>query len=356
MPSGAEWSALRQNALNVLKISAVRDVVRSSYDRILIDEYQDCDPGQHALAIALSEIVPTIVFGDPMQGIFEFANARLRWQRDVYPIFRSRSNWKIAPLAEEKPGPWCLDRRDAPAPHPRRAHRSGLRSGHVSVHRRSLRHGRVFRRHRGSRGNIRCDPLPPGMCDNLARATRGMYQSIEEVAARRLTRFASDWDGSADAQQRLDTVLALSKDCFHKREKQPNEELSPDQTQVIDEMKTAARQLGGADCAEAAREFMRLARRHPRWRLFRGNYGATRACTGRAGCRSSGYPRRSRAEDPMRVSAAGRSLQRRTISTPLLLKGLEFDHVLIPDASHFGNEDYAQASSSTSQSLERRRA
>jgi hypothetical protein len=166
MPSGAEWSALRQNALNVLKISAVRDVVRSSYDRILIDEYQDCDPGQHALAIALSEIVPTIVFGDPMQGIFEFANARLRWQRDVYPIFRSRSNWKSAPLAEEKPGPWCLDRRDAPAPHPRRAHRSGLRSGHVSVHRRSLRHGRVFRRHRGSRGNIRCDPLPPGMCDN----------------------------------------------------------------------------------------------------------------------------------------------------------------------------------------------
>nr|WP_249191936.1 UvrD-helicase domain-containing protein [Burkholderia cenocepacia] len=87
MPTGAEWSALRQNALNVLKISAVRDVVRSSYDRILIDEYQDCDPGQHALAIALSEIVPTIVFGDPMQGIFEFANARLRWQRDVYPIF-----------------------------------------------------------------------------------------------------------------------------------------------------------------------------------------------------------------------------------------------------------------------------
>jgi DNA helicase-2/ATP-dependent DNA helicase PcrA len=114
MPSGAEWSALRQNALNVLKISAVRDVVRSSYDRILIDEYQDCDPGQHALAIALSEIVPTIVFGDPMQGIFEFANARLRWQRDVYPIFRSRSNWKSSRRWQKKNpalGAWIAETR-----------------------------------------------------------------------------------------------------------------------------------------------------------------------------------------------------------------------------------------------------
>jgi DNA helicase-2/ATP-dependent DNA helicase PcrA len=101
---------------------------------------------------------------------------------------------------------------------------------------------------------------------------------------------------------------------------------------------------------------MRLARRHPRWRLFRGNYGATlskryeRAADRAATLVEAVLKIRSR------VSAAGRSLQRRTISTPLLLKGLEFDHVLIPDASHFGNEDYAQASSSTSQSLERRRA
>jgi hypothetical protein len=44
-----------------------------------------------------------------------------------------------------------------------------------------------------------------------------------------------------------------------------------------------------------------------------------------------------------RTSVVGRKLPSRTISTPLLLKGLEFDHVVVHHASHFANEDRAQA-------------
>jgi DNA helicase-2/ATP-dependent DNA helicase PcrA len=44
-----------------------------------------------------------------------------------------------------------------------------------------------------------------------------------------------------------------------------------------------------------------------------------------------------------RVHNAGRRLPSRTVSTPLLLKGLEFDHVIIPDAAHFTRERQAQA-------------
>ena len=44
-----------------------------------------------------------------------------------------------------------------------------------------------------------------------------------------------------------------------------------------------------------------------------------------------------------RASVVGRRLPRRTVSTPLLLKGLEFDHVVVPDATHFGDERNAQA-------------
>jgi superfamily I DNA/RNA helicase len=44
-----------------------------------------------------------------------------------------------------------------------------------------------------------------------------------------------------------------------------------------------------------------------------------------------------------RISMAGRTLPRRTVSTPLLLKGLEFDHVVVPDARHFVGERHAQA-------------
>jgi DNA helicase IV len=42
-------------------------------------------------------------------------------------------------------------------------------------------------------------------------------------------------------------------------------------------------------------------------------------------------------------SNSGRKLPKRTVSTPLLLKGLEFDHVVIPDATHFAHERKAQA-------------
>jgi DNA helicase-2/ATP-dependent DNA helicase PcrA len=44
-----------------------------------------------------------------------------------------------------------------------------------------------------------------------------------------------------------------------------------------------------------------------------------------------------------RMTNSGRRLPTRTVSTPLLLKGLEFDHVVIPNAAHFANEDTAQA-------------
>ncbi|RRU16120.1 hypothetical protein EGJ34_08200 [Stenotrophomonas sp. 278] len=39
-----------------------------------------------------------------------------------------------------------------------------------------------------------------------------------------------------------------------------------------------------------------------------------------------------------RVSHTGRHLRKRTISTPLLLKGLEFERVSIPKAAHFYQE------------------
>ncbi len=46
--NGAEWEQLYVGAAAALSVSAVREVVAASYDRILIDEYQDCGGSQHA--------------------------------------------------------------------------------------------------------------------------------------------------------------------------------------------------------------------------------------------------------------------------------------------------------------------
>ncbi len=47
-------------------------VVRSSYSGLFVDEYQDCTLLQHEFIRMISEILPTRILGDPLQGIFNF--------------------------------------------------------------------------------------------------------------------------------------------------------------------------------------------------------------------------------------------------------------------------------------------
>jgi DNA helicase-2/ATP-dependent DNA helicase PcrA len=61
-----EWDQLYRGPTQALSVPAIREVVRASYDRVLVDEYQDCSLLQHQLAVAVSTIVPTLIFGDEM--------------------------------------------------------------------------------------------------------------------------------------------------------------------------------------------------------------------------------------------------------------------------------------------------
>jgi len=91
-------------------------------------------------------------------------------------------------------------------------------------------------------------------------------------------------------------------------------------------------------------QFFPLCRRHTLWKLFRSEMwrDAERAIgevsAGRAETMADAI-----AHVRHRTTHSGRSMPKRTISTPLLLKGLEFDHVFIPDATHFSSESKAQA-------------
>jgi DNA helicase-2/ATP-dependent DNA helicase PcrA len=87
-----------------------------------------------------------------------------------------------------------------------------------------------------------------------------------------------------------------------------------------------------------------LCRRYPRWKLYRSELwrDAGRAFGELASLRVSSM---AEAADNtrQRASLVGRRMPTRTVSTPLLLKGPEFDHVVVPDASHFLRERNAQA-------------
>ena len=65
--------AIRAAACNLLSGKHINEILAASYDRLIVDEYQDCNLAQHAMVVGAAEALDTCVLGDPMQAIFDFA-------------------------------------------------------------------------------------------------------------------------------------------------------------------------------------------------------------------------------------------------------------------------------------------
>jgi len=61
----------------------IQNILLISYSGVFIDEYQDCSPEQHEMSMKLSELFSTRIFGDPLQGIFEFSGANIDFENDL---------------------------------------------------------------------------------------------------------------------------------------------------------------------------------------------------------------------------------------------------------------------------------
>lgn len=73
-----------------------RKTVRASYGSLVVDEYQDCTQTQHSLFLRLSEFIPLVVLGDPLQGVFY-------WIKDDTLV-----DWRELPftIKDYKSKPW----------------------------------------------------------------------------------------------------------------------------------------------------------------------------------------------------------------------------------------------------------
>lgn len=61
-----------KTATSLFKNDLIGDIIRNSYKRMFVDEYQDCTLSQHQFIVQLSNYLNTHILGDPMQGIFDF--------------------------------------------------------------------------------------------------------------------------------------------------------------------------------------------------------------------------------------------------------------------------------------------
>jgi DNA helicase-2/ATP-dependent DNA helicase PcrA len=83
-----DWEGVYAAALRLLQSGAVDRVLAASYCGVLVDEYQDCGGAQHQVIEAVSRVLPTCVFGDPLQAIFDFGGQKpVNWTGEVFPRF-----------------------------------------------------------------------------------------------------------------------------------------------------------------------------------------------------------------------------------------------------------------------------
>ncbi|MCA1494449.1 UvrD-helicase domain-containing protein [Ensifer sp. NBAIM29] len=92
------YEAIRDAAARLVAGGHVHDILAASYERLFVDEYQDCSIRQHALVTWLAQSLQTAVVGDPFQSIFGFGADRLAdWKTEVMAFF---------PVVGELTTPW----------------------------------------------------------------------------------------------------------------------------------------------------------------------------------------------------------------------------------------------------------
>lgn len=338
-----------QGAATVLRRRHIQDVYATSFSHLLVDEYQDCTRAHHDLVLTLKQAIPrTVVFGDRLQGIFGFADPIVDWETDVqeafpnFPMVQVPHRWAGH---NEELGAWLLEIRP------------NLVAGNVMDLSSGLPLGVAYR------------PRTPAGFEliNAAREQRGDGESVVVITApflhmpravaSRLQGYAvmEEMGGSFMANAlgdlaRLEPVAysswlcALVKECFtgyarlnkpvqaRLAKGKPVSSLSRpglEQTLAALDRVQVAPTLGAV--AEAMREIRgaREAQLHSReaWQDM------TAVIEGCGGLDPERHLVAELGRARQRVRHGGRGRQLRVVSRTVLIKGLEYDHVIVANVA-----------------------
>ena len=116
--STAEWNADYEAAAQLIKNGALSGVIGASYGGLFVDEYQDCIGHQHNIIQLLAEQLPSCIFGDPLQAIFDFHGQQpVDWNADVFPTFPKVAElttpWRWKNARNDELAEWLKDVRRA---------------------------------------------------------------------------------------------------------------------------------------------------------------------------------------------------------------------------------------------------
>lgn len=342
----AHYPAIRAAAHRLLAARHIHDVLAATYDRLIVDEYQDCSVAQHEIVVHASDALRTCVLGDPLQAIFNFAEPTADWDRQVKASFPEagelNSPWRWINAGEEVFGRWLLDVRQV------LLRRGSVDLGTAPANVEWVRLDGVNDHRRRIRAASRQPPVPDGRVLIMADSTNPAAQRdfagqipggvvIENVDMRDLVAFAEGFDltspkivehvinfagsvmtnaGATAMIQRLQTLRAG-------RARNPPTEAESIALKFSENPTYA----GAADLLETINAQAGVRAHRPV--ILRGGYDILKACRGTDGV----SPAVAAATVRERSRLIGRPLAKRTVGSTLLLKGLEADMAVILNPS-----------------------
>lgn len=359
VPSDSQ--AYVQAATRVVARAHIQAVLKASYTHVLVDEYQDCNTEQHAMVLQIKDAIGSVgILGDPLQAIFGFSDELPNWD-EILSEFPEHRGISPAPRRwaghNEELGTWLFKIR------------SHLTAGRVleldnPVYPPGVRYTDISRNYRGVADAARSALSLPanetvlvisarhaGSGRSIASQLDGLYTVMEEVAGN----FIGGWLTkllAAEPGGYAAWLFDFTKKCHAK-----NGVLDPDplgkcyasgdtgghllETSTKREpvriaIEALDRVIANPTLGELAAA-MDVIPSSPGIRLHSHEawYDAKTAIRGTAtlgGDKSLLHTELAKARDSVRH--AGRRERRRIISRTLLVKGLEYDHVIIADAGN----------------------
>lgn len=365
-----DWAATYPGAERVCRTTLGNRVLLASYNGVLVDEYQDCSLKQHALVRALADCIPCRGVGDPLQTIFGFRDD------PVVPWTTIQNDFEVVDGALTEPWRWRRQGRNAQLGEWLVAARTQLETtgrlviaGDAPVnwvqHNANVEAPETWAstcRNVGAPGTESVVAILkwPNKCKDLAKRMGGRWPIVErfddpdllrlgvklvgadgptavealvEFVSERMTAMGTALKTAVDAIKAGRGVSRITKNRDH-----------ADRLSALAKAPTPANALAWLEGVLAHRGEWWLYRRECVLQLRE----ALRHCNGE-----------TLVELPDMVAAArtrarhrGRENHRRTIGTPLLVKGLEFDHaVLLWEPDHLSVEGLYVALTRASKSL-----
>jgi DNA helicase-2/ATP-dependent DNA helicase PcrA len=336
-------------ATRLLSSELARSILKKSYSKVFVDEYQDCNIEQHNMVLELSKILPCVITGDPLQGIFSFGDSpAVDWNRHVFPKFNKLPNletpWRWKKEGNAELGEWLLNEARPAIKKGEPLRLIGLESKGVYFHvSKNEAYSGGLREHANdyktvfgitASGNT-------NRSHSLAEKLTNQYKTIEPVASKDLFKLAEQID-VLKGEKLLDYIVNFADKCLTKVKTRSNEVRNNPGKKFRDKKKRTLKRLFESIIAKGCYRnildlfsvFETYKPIHKRWQLWLETKKSLELAVSEEITLSEAtlkIKNRSRFQENL--------LPPKCLSRPVLLKGLECECAVVIDAHKFDKKE-----------------